>query len=224
MKNAQIIILILTILVCNSCKDKNDDIKLKKDIIPNAQLETWVQDNLYEKPESWNTSNFSLYGIINLNPVNKDSSAPYEGKYCAKLSTEGTIIDNQPVKIIGLITLGSFDVNISTKQAKVSGGIPFKSKPLALEGYYKYEGVGIDSCFVVIAITKFNKQTLKQDTVAYGLFSSSSVSTWTHFSLPINYFSKEQPDSMNIIILSSDTSIFEQGSTMWVDNLSLKYQ
>ncbi|MBN2758314.1 MAG: PCMD domain-containing protein [Bacteroidales bacterium] len=210
-------------ITCFSCNNNETEEAKPQEALPNSDFETWQADDSFEKPENWSTSNFSLYGIVTFNTVVKDNLTPYEGEYCPKLETKSQIIDNQEVKMTGLITLGRFDVNIATRQAQVTGGIPFISKPASLEGYYKYIAVGIDSCFVDIALTKFNSQLLKRDTIASGRFSSSSVSDWTSFDLPIKYFINDTPDSMNIIVLSSDTSIFESGSTLWIDKLSLKY-
>jgi len=215
------IIVILFGFTYYSCK--NDNVEPEpQDTIPNSDFENWIDDYSFEKPEHWSTSNFSLYNIVTFNTVTKDSIS-YEGQYCPKLETKSQVISNELVKTAGLITLGSFDVNIATRQAQISGGIPFVSKPKSLEGYLKYTAIGSDKCFVDIVLTKFNTELLKQDTIASARFSSGSVSEWTHFDLPIKYFFNDAPDSMNIVILSSDTSIFEAGSTLWIDNLSLKY-
>ena len=209
-------------LLYSSCKP-DEKIQEPHNYIPNSNSELWVEETDFENPQNWSTSNFSLYGVVTFNTVDKLTDDVYSGSFCPKLETKSQFVNNSEVKVVGLLTLGSFDVNLATRQAHITGGIPFISKPLGLEGYYKYTAANIDSCFVDIALTKFNSQLSVQDTVAHGRFSSSSVTSWTHFDLPIKYFSDETPDSMNIVILSSDTSIFEAGSTLWIDNLSLKY-
>lgn len=222
MKNLiKYLLLLLLSIIYFSCNNE-ENIKPKENL-PNSDFEVWEADGNFEKPENWNTSNFSLYNIVSFNTVIKVQNNSYSGEHSAKLETKSQIIDNNLVKIVGLITLGQFDINISTRKAKVFGGVPFSCKPANLEGYFKYSAVGIDSCFFDIALTKFDTEFLKRDTIASGRFSSSTVLEWTHFELPIKYFSNIEPDSMNIVILSSDTTIFESGSTLWVDNLSLKY-
>lgn len=204
-----------------SCNNKNDSPEPKNEI-PNKDFENWVIENEFDKPENWNTSNFSLYNIVTFNTVYKDSLTFFSGNYSPRLETKSQVINSELVKVVGLITLGNFDINIATKKAHISGGIPFKSRPIILEGYYKYNAVGNDKCFIDIALTKLNNQK-KRDTIAHAQFSSVSVSNWTLFELPLQYYFDDIPDSLNIIFLSSDTSIFEAGSTLWVDNLSLTY-
>jgi len=204
-----------------SCDNTNDSPEPENQI-PNPDFEKWVLENEFDKPESWNTSSFSLYNMVTFNTVFKDSLTFFSGNYSSRLETKGQIINSELVKVVGLITLGNFDINIATKKAHISGGIPFQSKPISLTGYYKYNAVGDDNCFMDIALTKLNNQK-KQDTIAHGRFSSGSVSDWTSFELNLQYFSEDIPDSLNIVFLSSDTSIFEAGSTLWIDNLSLTY-
>jgi hypothetical protein len=217
-KFANIIIISHFLLSCN----KSNDVKPSEEI-PNAGFENWGTLYDFDKPESWGTSNFSLYSIVTFTTVTKDGIEKYSGNYCPRLETQSQIINNSPVKVVGLITLGQFDINIATRKAKISGGIPFVTKPLEFQGFYKYNGVGNDNCFIDLAITRFNAVSMQQDTIGHSRFSSKSVSEWTPFNVPINYNSDGIPDSMNIVILSSDTSIFETGSTLWVDDLKLNY-
>jgi len=205
-----------------SCNE-NSETPVPVDEIPNGDFENWESLNNMDKPTSWSTSNLNLFSVVIFNTVTKSSSDKFLGEYSARLETKSQIIDNSPLKVVGLLTLGNFNVNIATKKASVSGGIPFITHPLMLEGNYKYLAVGNDSCFITLALTKFNSINKTQDTIADAKFSSASVSDWTSFSIPIHYHSELKSDSLNIIILSSDTSIFNAGSTMWIDNLKLKY-
>ena len=211
-----ILITVLTV-VFFSCNNKPEEITYQQSI-PNSDFENWEELSGVWEPSEWNTSNFNLYDIVSFTTVTKDSENAYSGNFCPRLETKSQLVSGETVKVVGLLTLGIFDINIATKEAVVYGGMPTQSKPVALEGYYKYSAVGIDSCFIDISLF-----TNQQDTVAKGRFSSSSKSEWTLFNIPLKYKSGNDPDNMNIIILSSDTSIFEAGSTLWVDKLSLKY-
>lgn len=210
------VVILLLIVINYSCDNKTDEPTTQL-VIPNGDFEEWALKSELLEPVDWNTSNFNLYNIVSFNTVTKDSLNAYSGKYCPRLETKSQIVNGETVKVAGLITLGVFDVNIETRQAVVFGGIGIESKPTSLEGYFKYSAVGVDSCFIDIALTK------QEDTVANARFSSSSTPDWTSFNIPIKYRSEETPDSINIVILSSDTSIFEAGSTLWIDNLTLNY-
>jgi len=218
-KLTQSIIIFLFFLSCN----KPSENPIPINVIPNADFENWGTLYDFDKPESWGTSNFSLYSVVTFNTVTKDGIEKFSGNFCPRLETISQIVGDTEAKVVGLITLGKFEINIATRKASVSGGLPFISKPVGLAGYFKYNGVGMDKCFIDIAITKFNSLSKKQDTIGSGQFSSGSITDWTSFNIPIKYHLNETPDSINIVILSSDTSIFKAGSTMWIDNLSLKY-
>ncbi len=222
-QSAKLILGIFIFLIFLSCNKTDEKPAIPVSVIPNGDFENWETLFDLDKPVGWGTSNFSLYGVVTFNTVSKDGIDKHSGNFSTRLETASQIVNDQEVKIVGLITLGNFDVDISTKKAKISGGLPFISKPAELNGYYKYNAVGFDSCFFDIAITKFNTSSMKQDTIGHGKFSSGSVSSWTSFNVPVKYYLNEIPDSMNIVILSSDTSIFNAGSTLWVDDLLLKY-
>jgi len=221
-----IIIVFLSFFVAcfiTGCNNDEDPIILQEQI-PNADFENWSKDDYnFDKPQTWATSNFSLYGIVNFNPVFKDSVEKFSGNYCVKLQTKSQYINTEVVKVAGLLTLGDFDINIATRKAQVTGGIQFSARPKSLTGYYKYKGVNNDKCYIDVALMKKGEGNLSGDTIATGRFSSLSINSWTFFEAPIVYVSDLQPEILNIIVLSSDTSIFVAGSTLWIDNLSFKY-
>ncbi|OFX26595.1 MAG: hypothetical protein A2041_02550 [Bacteroidetes bacterium GWA2_31_9b] len=189
--------------------------------LPNYDLENWESDGSFDNPISWSTSNYSAWSIINFNTVIQENTDAYSGSSCAKLVTVSRYADGDYAKIAGLITLGHFDVNIATRKAVVTGGVPCSVKPGLLSGYYKYSTPGIDSCIMSIYFTKFNSQLNRTDTIGSGIFTSGTTTEWTHFEAPVSYSSTENPDTMNIIILSSDTSLFVEGSTLYIDKLAI---
>lgn len=189
--------------------------------LPNYDFENWASDGTFFNPVSWGTSNFSAMSIISFNTVFQETSDLYSGNSCAKLVTVEQNIGGDIVKVAGLITLGYFDVNFATRKAVVKGGIPCTSRPGLFSGYYKYSSSGIDSCIMSIYLTKYNTISNRADTLGLGIYSSSNQSEWTYFEAPVNYSSSENPDTMNIVILSSDTSLFVAGSTLYIDQLAI---
>jgi hypothetical protein len=67
---------------------------------------------------------------------------------------------------------------------------------------------------------------ISRDTIAYDYISfGGQHPDWQMFTLSLNYLIQAQPDTMNLIFLSSDAlngSIVE-GSKLWLDNLWVEY-
>ncbi len=187
--------------------------------LPNYDFEEWETVGSFYNPKYWGTSNYSVFSVVSFNTVYQETNDVYSGNSSVKLETVGKVIDSELVKVIGLITLGTFEVNLGTREAIVKGGIPYTYLPTKFSGYYKYSTPEVDSCSMGIYLTKYNSSQNKRDTVGQGIFTSGATDDWENFETDINYFSSEPPDSMNIVILSSDTSLFAVGSTLLIDNL-----
>jgi hypothetical protein len=187
--------------------------------LPNYSFEDWDTDGWVDEPVGWGTSNFSVVSVISFKTVTEETSNPYSGNSCIRLETIEKNASGDDVKVAGLITLGTFDVNLSTRQAVVSGGVSMAKRPSVFSGYYKYSPVGIDSCIMSIFLTRYIVAEKRRDTIGTGFFTSGEQATWKKFEASVNYTSSEAPDTMNIVVLSSDTSIFEPGSTLYLDDL-----
>ncbi len=190
-------------------------------IIPNAGFETWINHGSYEDPQYWDTPNAEIATIPFVGkPVVFKSTDNHSGSYSAELITQSIAgIGNVP----GFITLGNLTVDILTQTYTLSGGIPIADKPTHLMGYYKFLPQGGDSCSIGILLTKLNAGVI--DTVGYGYFSThDTVSDWTHFSAWIDYILTEQPDTMNVMAISSaEETTLDEGTTLYVDDLYLDY-
>lgn len=187
--------------------------------LPNYDFEEWETVGSFYNPKYWGTSNYSVFSVVSFNAVYQETDDVYSGNSSVKLETVGKFIDSELVKVTGLITLGTFEVDLATRKAIVKGGIPYTYLPTKFSGYYKYSTPEVDSCSMGIYLTKYNSSQNKRDTVGQGIFTSGATDDWENFETDINYFSSEPPDSMNIVILSSDTSLFLAGSTLLIDNL-----
>ncbi len=189
------------------------------DSIPNFDFENWEAADVGEKPIAWDVSNIDLV-LGTVTTVTKDPAA-FSGNFCARLETIEEDIPFVGIVVApGIITLGEFVIDLVAMTGNVIGGIPFTARPTMLKGYYKYSPAGIDSCLIAIGLSKWNTGNNERDTVGYGYFNSkNTVTEWTLFEMLIEYASPDNPDSMNIIIMSTDTSILAIGSTLWVDSL-----
>jgi hypothetical protein len=124
--------------------------------------------------------------------------------------------------IPGFMTCGKLTVNITAGTYILSGGVPVIDMPTHLKGFYKYSPKGGDSCVIGIGLTRTVAGV--QDTIGFGSFSTKdTIPDWTPFSAWIDYQSADQPDTMNIIAMSTAQEIMTPGTVLWVDNLYLDY-
>jgi hypothetical protein len=188
--------------------------------IPNADFESWTGN----VPTSWDTSNEVILGTSFV-CVTKDVTNPQSGTSSAKVRTvTNNIFIVGPVTMPGILTLGDVVIDILNGTGSVEGGVPVSGYPKFLKGYFKYTPVAGDSCIMGIGLTRWNGTS--SDTVAFAYKSfGDAVTTWQEFSIPIEYTTWIEPDSMNIMFVSSNILFGSPigGSTMWVDNLWLEY-
>ncbi len=188
--------------------------------IPNADFESWSGGT----PTSWDTSNENILGTDFI-CVTRDQTNPYSGTSSAKVqSVTHNIFIVGPVTMPGILTLGDVVIDILNATGTVEGGVPISGLPKFLKGHYKYTPVAGDSCIIGIGLSKWNGTS--SDTVAYAYKTfGDPVTAWQEFSIPIEYTTWIEPDSMNIMLVSSNiaTGSPTGGSTMWVDSLWLEY-
>ena len=175
--------------------------------IPNAGFENWVDAN--------NANNWNSVNLLTIHSLQRTTDK-YSGTYAAKISTQSFLGQTIP----GIASLGNIDI---ANQA-VSGGVPFTSKPISLKGYFKYTPVGNDSMLIAVILTR-NSGGVK-DTIGGGIFSvKTAVNNYTQFTLPIYYDQSisGNPDTLNIVLLSSAAMPFGVGTTLFVDDLTFDY-
>jgi len=188
--------------------------------MPNGSFETWSSG----EPVDWNTSNYSLLGI-NWDVVTKETASPQLGTASAKLSV---ITKNVPfvgtITIQGALTLGVITMDPVAQTATVSGGYAFTGMPQKLTGYFKYQPVANDTCYLGWGLTKWNNGV--KDTIGYvAIDTMGTFNNWTYFEIPLEYLIWEAPDTMNILFLCSNPldGVNHTNTKMWVDNLSFVY-
>jgi|GEM_PF-1423077 len=187
--------------------------------IPNGDFESWPPGN-FGNPEFWDSPNEDTSGFPFFLTTVSQTSDSHTGDYAAQLTT-GSVLGQV---IPGVLTLGELIVNIENPEASEFIGIPFSERPSGLSGFYKYSTTGSDFGVVALLLTRFNEQTQNKDTIAFGLRELTPESEYTDFNFEVNYLSYEEPDSMNVVIISSASPDMTDGSELIIDDLLLAYE
>lgn len=175
--------------------------------ITNNGFENWTASD----PDSWHSPNALLAAYLLPPVVTKEISDIYLGLNSAKLETKTTPIGAVP----GVLTNGT----IILSAPYVSGGIPFTDRPASFKGYYKYTPASGDYCLMSAALFK----TGAADTIGYAQFTNlATVGAYTLFQADFTYSLPDNPDTLQIIISSSNPYAAVVGSILKVDALYLE--
>jgi hypothetical protein len=210
--NKSLTILIALILYSTS--------NIAQELLPNANLETWVTEGEYEIPEGWETSNEATYQSppFNYLTVEKTDDA-YYGEWAARISSIDILGNVAP----GFITTARFDFSVFPLSSEINGGIYFNQRPESISGWYKYApSVPEDKCIVGAFLFRYPEGE-PIDTVGYVQFESSEVKDeYTYFVSEFIYYNEETPDSLSLTILCTDFDNPIAGSVMYIDNLNIE--
>jgi len=187
--------------------------------IPNGNFESWPSGN-FGNPEFWDSPNAETSGFPFFLTTVTQTSDSYTGSYAAQL-TSGTILGQV---VPGLLTLGTLNLDITNPENSEFPGVPYTDRPSDLSGHFKYATPGADFGAIALLLTRFNEQTNNKDTIALGGAIFTPETAYTGFEFELFYLSYEQPDSMNIIILSSASPTLTDGSELIIDDLSLAFE
>jgi len=178
--------------------------------ITNNGFENWTASD----PDDWHSPD-SLTSPFGVTTVSKETVDVYSGLNSAKLETKSVL----GTPIPGILTNGTITIN----PPYLIGGTPFTQKPGVFKGYYKYTPATGDNCFLDVLLLKWNINTNQQDTIGYAQFTNlATVSTWTMFQANFTYNSIDNPDTMQIALISSNPNAAVTGSILLVDELSLE--
>lgn len=186
--------------------------------IPNGDFESWPSGN-FGNPEFWDSPNAETSGFPFFLTTVTQTSDSYTGNYAAQL-TSGTILGQV---VPGVLTLGTLNLDLIDPENSEFLGTPFTDRPSGLNGYYKYATPGSDFGAILLLLTRYNEQTNNKDTIALGATNFSPEAAYTGFDFEIFYLSYEQPDSLNIVILSSASPTLADGSELIIDDISLAF-
>lgn len=172
--------------------------------VPNGGFENWtmkVTDNL----DGYFTSNAMIPS--DTGNVTKVTDS-FHGLYAARLET--VQIGNDTIQ--GMLLIG-----MPGGPQGISGGIPFIETPDSVSAYVKYDIQPNDTAFFIVAFKK-NGMIITQPAAR----SFTGVqSTYTRFSVPTYLNAMNPPDSMVVIITSSNMNDPQiPGSVLTVDSIS----
>lgn len=97
-------------------------------------------------------------------------------------------------------------------------GFPYSSRPASLTGYIKTDLKAGD---MVTIIASFNRG---ETSVGGGLLQiAANHSTWTRFTVPLQYTDTEWPDTAIVSIMMGNGTV-EAGSKFWLDDISFSQE
>lgn len=181
--------------------------------IPNPSFEQWVNNN---QPVGW----YGLYLDLifqQFHTLSKTTDAQH-GNFAARIETiDASLLGALP----GLASLSQIELDLMTGLKIKTAGTPFTAKATKVSGYFKYLQQGSDSGAVIVTFTKWNSSTNMRDTVFIGGFIvNQPITNYTQFNVNVS-LGAQQPDSMNILFISSAGYAPQIGSALLVDNLSV---
>ncbi|MEI6822464.1 MAG: PCMD domain-containing protein [Bacteroidota bacterium] len=236
-----LILFIFSVILLISCSCKKSDeaappnnTSITNDSLPandtlNSGMEYWtktIQNNVtYEEPSGWWTSLNSLAKLGGPVTVSKTTDK-HSGNYAVKLESVlwGSDTSSSSLLIPGLLAVGKF----ITSDPFILQGKPFTSKPLKLQGYFKYNSVNNDSAVIYAKLSKYSDIKGYSDTIAEASFViKNSISNYQLLDIPFNYYINNlTPDSVSIVFVSSgDGRNFkgQVGSTLYIDDIKFVY-
>ena len=199
------VVLILSIFVFSLSQ-------LMSQVLVNPGFENWTDST---HAVGWNSVNQNL--VVTSIASLRRTTDKYSGNYAGKLITKTIALISQTIP--GFANLGNLDL---TNQ-EVSGGIPCTGTPTKVKGYFKYSPVSGDTMLIAALLYKYNSSTQTSEQIGYGmLMSDIAVNSYTNFEFDITYDQPGiVPDTMDIILLSSANETMHDGSTLFIDDISV---
>ncbi len=185
--------------------------------IVNNQFENWTNVGAYDSLNHWSTDDFLVSTCAQKNSVNPQSGS------ASLLLTTSLYVNGVYVALPGAASTGGFAVNgVSVDLSK--GGQPDTVNHTYLKGYYKFAPVGSDTGSIEVVLYKRNGAN--RDTIASGIMLlTAAASSYTVFSVPLNYIRPGTSDSSIVYFQSSGRTVsglFNTGtigSTLYIDSV-----
>ncbi|MCF8369028.1 MAG: T9SS type A sorting domain-containing protein [Bacteroidales bacterium] len=175
--------------------------------IQNNGFENWSNQQYYEDPDGFSTTNVLTFFAGGMANVVKSTDA-HSGSFALKLET----VDSPEGPLAGAAFIGE------PANGGFAGGIPYNQRPDSLNFYAKYNVPPTDTAYVAVLFKKFGAPL----GICFAQLTGNQ-STYQKYSLPISWLLPIiSPDTMATAIISS--TLFSMpliGSTITVDDVSL---
>ncbi|MFC6225482.1 T9SS type A sorting domain-containing protein [Hymenobacter artigasi] len=191
--------------------------------VANASFETWA--GTPEKPTGWLTTD-DVYAAIFGAPVAtgtvSKSTTAHSGAFAVQLQTATLPVVGTNAGVLYLGSALSIGPNFELEQI----GQGFTARPTSLQFYYRLSGTLADSAGVALELTRTVNG--RREVVGYagqpaqpGYILPALAATYTLATVPIQYLSGLQPDSVRIVFSSGDADNITNGTTLLIDDVAL---
>ena len=203
----------------------------------------WKEEKDFENKSYWEYQTELFYTLNSLRGLeNEDGLAQltafreemnvHSGKYCIRLRSGIVPMSNGNIFLPGMVGTISegFVKQFLTEGEDVSIVRDWMGydTPHALEGWYKYKPEKGDSALIDIGFSEYDEEIFVEKIIV----KETNEWEWKHFviSIPEKY-RKEFFTSIRVLFVASagvdfvdlDKCVGQQGSTLWIDDISLNY-
>ena len=192
--------------------------------VANASFEAWA--GTPEKPIGWLTTDdvyAAVFGVpVATGTVSKSSTAR-NGSFAVQLQTVTAPVVGTNA---GTVLLGSA-LRIGPNFNFEDVGQGFTARPTSLQFYYRLSGTLTDSAGVALELTR--RENGQRVVVGYaglrpnapGYVLPALAAAYTLATVPIQYTSALQPDSIRISFSSGEADVVTAGTTLLIDDVAL---
>lgn len=222
--------------------------------IPNMSFEESYWSGGYWYPNAsggnsyWATGNDGVVaGPVSMSANNYSTDDAVKGKAIYMKSVPITF-SLSPVKFAaGSLFTGSYKTDMGTPKNSPKFGRPYRGRPLALKGWFKYQPQAInndksgvagdqwgktDKCHIYISLENWSGATSRPGSprvVGYGEFKTDeTITQYREFYIPIDY--KDQTSIPTHVVLAATASHLGgdfcggNGSEIWIDEFELVWE
>ena len=202
----------------------------------NPGFEEWENvgfDDQFLEPVNWSSlKTANPEELANVSPsVLERSTDAHSGQYSVHLISKSafSIVAN------GILTNGRVfadfnpqDAYIYTDPDNSSWNTPLTGRPDSLVGYYKYISMENDGPEILAVLHIGTTSTPADDTSGWvgkakAVITFETVSEWTRFSIPFQYYQDVNPEYILFSLSSGNGFLAVEGSELWLDDIELIY-